>query len=102
VRDSEPVNINLFAAWHHRADQNVDEWGLQDVETILLAMQEEMGELTQAHLEATHEDGDADRVEEEMADLGALLLQLHMRLKRNEKRSVSTGDAQDSGGDCDV
>jgi NTP pyrophosphatase (non-canonical NTP hydrolase) len=72
------VDIGVFASWLHKADQNVEKWGLQDEETLLLAMQEELGELTQAHLEARAEDGDPDRVDEEMDDLGALLLQLHM------------------------
>jgi NTP pyrophosphatase (non-canonical NTP hydrolase) len=72
------VDIGLFASWLHKADQNVEKWGLQGEETLLLAMQEELGELTQAHLEARKEDGDPERVDEELDDLGALLLQLHM------------------------
>ena len=83
-REQEPVSIGLFAEWHGKAAENVEEWGLQDVETLLLAMQEELGEMTQAHLEATHEDGEAERLVHEMDDLGALLLQLHMRLRRGE------------------
>ena len=79
----EHVSMGLFAGWHHKASENVAEWGLQDTETLLLAMQEELGELTQAHLESVHEDGDPERVAEEMADLGALLFQLHMRLARD-------------------
>jgi len=78
------VDIGLFAQWLGKADRNVEEWGLQDEETLLLAMQEELGELTQAHLEARAEDGDPDRVDEELDDLGALLLQLHMVRDRAE------------------
>ncbi|WP_227015548.1 hypothetical protein [Haloarcula sp. JP-L23] len=91
----EPVDIGLFATWHHKAAENVQRWGLQDTETLLLAMQEEMGELTQAHLEATHEDGDHERIEAELADLGALLLQLHMRLVRDQRdEPVATDGGQ--------
>ncbi|GGL33980.1 hypothetical protein GCM10009037_17020 [Halarchaeum grantii] len=51
-------------------------------------MQEEQGELAQAYLEATHEDGDADRIAEELEDLGALCFQLAWRLEAD--RSVDT------------
>lgn len=59
-----------------KADENIEEWGLQDERTLLLAMQEELGELTQAVLEADEEDGDPDRIDEELSDLGALLMQM--------------------------
>jgi NTP pyrophosphatase (non-canonical NTP hydrolase) len=75
----------VFDRWLGQASENIEEWGLQDEETLLLAIQEELGELTQAHLEARHEDGDPDRVDDELDDLGALLLQFH------EAREV-TGD----------
>jgi NTP pyrophosphatase (non-canonical NTP hydrolase) len=67
----------VFDRWIGQAAENIEEWGLQDEETLLLAIQEELGELTQAYLEATHEAGDPSRVSEELDDLGALLLQLH-------------------------
>ncbi|WP_018259309.1 nucleoside triphosphate pyrophosphohydrolase family protein [Halomicrobium katesii] len=69
----------VFDRWIAQADRNIEEWGLQDEVTLLLAIQEELGELTQAHLEARDEDGDPDRVDEELDDLGALLLQFHER-----------------------
>ena len=68
--------------WSEIAEENVEEWGLQDVETLLLAMQEEQGELAQAHLEAKHEDGDAARIASELDDLAALCIQLRWRLER--------------------
>jgi len=68
--------------WRHKAEENVEEWGLQAVQTLLLAMQEEMGELAQAHLEAEHEGGDPARIAKELADLGALCVQLRWRLER--------------------
>lgn len=73
------ASSSLFDRWMGKASENIDKWGLQKEETLLLAIQEELGELTQAHLEARHEDGDPARVGEELDDLGALLLQLHER-----------------------
>lgn len=71
-----------LAYWLEKAEENVEEWGLQDVETLLLAMQEEQGELSQAHLEAEHEDGDAARIASELDDLAALCIQLRWRLEQ--------------------
>ena len=68
--------------WIEKAEENVDEWGVQDIETMLLAMQEEQGELAQAHLEAEHEDGDAERIVAELDDLAALCIQLRWRLEQ--------------------
>ena len=70
-----------LAYWIGKAGQNVEEWGLQDVETLLLAMQEEQGELSQAYLESEHEDGDAGRIASELDDLAALCIQLRWRLE---------------------
>ena len=67
----------VFDRWMGKAAENINEWGHQDEETLLLAIQEEPGELTQAHLEARAEGGDPARVDEELDDLGALLLQFH-------------------------
>lgn len=78
----------LFDRWIGQADENIKEWGLQDEETLLLAIQEELGELTQAHLEARSEGGDPARIDEELDDLGALLLQFH---EARNARSVGTG-----------
>lgn len=79
-----------------KADENIEKWGLQDEETLLLAIQEELGELTQAHLEARAEGGDPDRVDEELDDLGALLLQFH---ERRQSRTVCTATDRDGGVD---
>lgn len=76
----------LFDRWMGKADRNIETWGLQDEATLLLAIQEELGELTQAHLEAEHEDGDPARIDEELDDLGALLLQLHERRQQEGSR----------------
>lgn len=73
--------IMEFGYWRDKAEENVNEWGLQDEETLLLAMQEELGEMTRAHLEAVHEDGDPARLAAELDDLGALCMQLRWRLE---------------------
>ncbi|WP_148680502.1 hypothetical protein [Halovivax ruber] len=72
--------LYIGQSWGRKAEENVEEWGLQDVETLLLAMQEEQGELAQAFLEAAYEGGDPERVAEELADLGALCFQLRWSL----------------------
>ncbi|MFB6173452.1 MAG: hypothetical protein ABEI39_02305 [Halobacteriales archaeon] len=66
--------------WRRRAEANVGEWGHQQVGTILLAIQEELGELTRAHLEARDEGGDPERIQAELDDLAALLFQLQWAL----------------------
>jgi NTP pyrophosphatase (non-canonical NTP hydrolase) len=78
----------VFDRWMGKADENIEEWGLQDERTLLLAMQEELGELTQAVLEASAEGGEAARIDEELDDLGALLLQFH---EARNSRSEGTG-----------
>jgi len=91
--DPEPSSV-AFDRWLGKADENIEEWGLQDERTLLLAIQEELGELTQAVLEASAEDGDPDRIDEELDDLGALLLQFH---EARNQRYVGTGTEQSEG-----
>lgn len=76
--NGDPATV--YGMWEEMAEENVEEWGLQDVDTLLLAMQEELGELTQGYLEAEHENGDPDRVGRELDDLVALCIQLRWRL----------------------
>lgn len=63
-------------AWDRKARENIERWGVQHPETVLAAITEEIGEVSQAYLEATYEGGDPERVHGEVDDLGALLLQL--------------------------
>lgn len=88
--DSPPLMLHEY--WYDRAHENVEEWGLQDPAVVLLAMQEELGELTRAYLEATYEDGERDAVPEEMHDLGALLVQLHWALNEHAGAFVEVGE----------
>lgn len=71
-----------LAYWREKAEENVEEWGLQEIDTLLLAMQEEQGELAQAYLESEYEDGDAARIASELDDLAALCIQLRWRLEK--------------------
>ncbi|UTF52830.1 hypothetical protein [Natronosalvus rutilus] len=82
----------LFDRWRGKASDNIEKWGLQREETLLLAIQEELGELTQAHLEATHEGGDPGRVAEELDDLGALLIQLYESHRNRSLQAGTEGD----------
>jgi len=51
-----------------------------------------VGELTQAYLEATYEDGDQELPREEMHDLGALLFQLHWALAESPRAFTEVGE----------
>ena len=66
-----------FDEWRRKAEENVQEWGWQSKPTLLLAATEELGELTQAYLESRDEGGDRARIQDELDDLAALLIQLH-------------------------
>lgn len=79
------IAYNSGARWRQKALGNVDEWGMQDIDTLLLASMEELGELSQSVLEARAEDGDPDRIHEELADLGALMFQLRWALVENDE-----------------
>lgn len=59
-----------------KAANNIEKWGVQDLETIGLAIAEETGELCQAILQAKSEGGDPARIMEEARDLAALCLQI--------------------------
>lgn len=81
---------HISEIWNEKAEKNMDKWGIQDPVVILLAIQEELGELTQAYLEATYENGEKERVREEMHDLGALLYQLHYSLNESPRAYLKT------------
>ena len=59
-----------------KAAANTAKWGMQDFQTLGLAVAEEAGELAQAILQHLHEGGDRGRICEESVDLGALCLQV--------------------------
>lgn len=66
--------------WRAKANRNINKWGLQTFKELLLAMQEEMGELTKAYLEREYEDGDLSSIEDELDDLMALGYQLRFKI----------------------
>jgi NTP pyrophosphatase (non-canonical NTP hydrolase) len=68
-----------------KAETNVERWGEQSVETLVLAATEELGELSRAHLEARDEDGDPDRLLDEIDDLAALCVQLRAAARTEAK-----------------
>ena len=69
-----------FKPWENKAHENLDKWGMQDKGTLILAMVEELGELSQAYLQHTHEDGDYNRIEKELDDLAALCIQMKVSI----------------------
>lgn len=71
--------IPTYIRWTEKAMENREKWGTQSLETLLLASMEELGELTQAYLEHRHEDGEFERLQDEIDDLGALIIQLQRR-----------------------
>ena len=62
--------------WREKGTENVETWGRQAFGPLLLAAQEEMGELTHAYLEARDEDEDPEALQVELDDLAALLVQM--------------------------
>lgn len=80
-------HYNFLQNWQDKARENVEKWGLQDRRTLVLAMLEELGELTQAVLEHEAEDGDYQRMYDETADLGALLIQMEHALEQGHSEA---------------
>lgn len=77
-RSTAPADV--FEMWQQQAEENVEKWGVQEIDTLLLAMQEELGELTQAYLEYRAEDGDFEEIGRELDDLVPLCIQLRERM----------------------
>ena len=80
--DDIDFDVEACEQWIAKADENEAEWGHQRVDTLLLAMLEELGELAQAYLEARSEDGDPERMQDELDDLAALCVQFRRQLRR--------------------
>lgn len=81
MSDQEFTGEGLYKRWPSKAIQNEQQWGEQRVETLLLAMTEELGELTQAHLEGQS----TPSVRAELDDLAALCIQLNRRLNAGDR-----------------
>ena len=74
-----------YNKWRELASRNIEKWGMQDKETLALAMMEELGELTQAILQFNNLPLDCDeatlilkynRIKAELDDLAPLMYQM--------------------------
>ena len=82
-------------SWRERAHENLETWGEQTYPELVLATIEEIGELAQALLEYEYEDGAADRIPEELSDIGALGYQLYWKrigYPNDIKKEIPVGD----------
>lgn len=86
------VRAEWAERFRQKAERNIAKWGLQDVETLGLAVAEEAGELAQAILKHRHEGGTVQRIAEEADDLGALCLQVRARLAKPGCAACDRGD----------
>ena len=72
-----PLVRPVWMDWiNRRVAKNLDKWGVQDFETLGLAVCEEAGELAQAILQNKHENGERVRITQEALDLAALCVQV--------------------------
>lgn len=72
-----PLVKSVWMEWINRqVTKNLDKWGVQDFETLGLAVCEEAGELAQAILQNKHENGERSRITQEAIDLAALCVQV--------------------------
>jgi NTP pyrophosphatase (non-canonical NTP hydrolase) len=94
-----PDGDNIGRAWERRAAENVEQWGVQHPEELLSAIVEEIGEIEQAYLEATHEDGERGCVEDEVDELGPLLFQLVQSLRSHPQAFEPLPTAAEVGDD---
>lgn len=77
-----PLVRPVWMDWiNRRVAKNLDKWGVQDFETLGLAVCEEAGELAQAILQNKHENGERVRITREALDLAALCVQVLVTMK---------------------
>jgi len=76
-----PLVRPIWLEWIARkSGENLDKWGVQDFETLGLAVAEEAGELAQAILQNKHEGGERGRITLEALDLAALCVQVFVTM----------------------
>lgn len=73
-----------------QAKANIRKWGIQNFETLGLAIAEETGELAQAILQYKYENKPEECIAKEAIDLGALCLQILWRYDVTEEFPVSS------------
>ena len=83
--------VHMTYKWEAKAKKNIEKWGAQDMETLLLATMEELGELTQAWLQFKHQDTKFNRVVSELDDVMALGYQMLWVLENPDNSDVTTG-----------
>ena len=77
-----PLVRPVWMDWiNRRVAKNLDKWGVQDFETLGLAVAEEAGELAQAILQARDEGGERGRISQEAIDLAALCVQVLVTMR---------------------
>jgi len=83
IERKRPNGRSVGQAWDRKASENMSEWGIQHPLELLSAINEEIGEIEQAYLEATHEGAPEGFVEDEIDDLGPMLFQLVESLRNH-------------------
>jgi len=83
MRRQTQKQAKLFDEWLLKANENVDEWGVQHPLEVLAAITEEIGEVNQAYLEASVGETPTRDVYDEIDDLAPLLLQLRWSLEEH-------------------
>lgn len=72
-----PLVCPVWSDWiNRRVAKNLEKWGVQDFETLGLAVAEEAGELAQVILKARHEGSERGRISHEAIDLAARCVQV--------------------------
>ena len=95
--------LSDYHIWRGQATQNVKTWGIQGIDTILLCMTEELGEVTKEALEmrlAIDKLAYCDRILRELQDLMALGIQLQVEVELERANltiatppTISTGNS---------
>ena len=69
-------SLDDWERWVSKACANAAKWGDQNINDLILAIVEEVGELSQAFLQHRYEDQPKERIWEELDDLAPLIIQL--------------------------
>lgn len=90
----EHMTAGMSSEWEEKAHENVNKWGLQSPDALLLAMGEEMGELAgEVHGAADYPDADGE--DARMAEQGRDLIRRMDQLGRDIRDYLETVSEQD-------
>lgn len=97
---NERMVRHIWLEWiTSKAEKNLGKWGVQDFETLGLAVAEEAGELAQAILQNKHEGGERVRITAEALDLAALCVQVLVTMsERHGAENVLNALCEDAAG----